>query len=344
MKTNNNCLLCEGKDVKLLTTKYKGYKSPDLFSIYHCPFCNTSYSIPRVDTNDIYQMIYKEGCKVPGYDRYWEYQKEVLKQEFPLEYLANADPVYWGIKDALKNKLKIPTDAKIIEIGCGLGYLTYSLQKSGFHSAFGLDISQEAVQKAKNTLGDYYICADLFEYVKTNKGSFDIVILTEVIEHVENPMEFISSLLLLLKDTGTIIMTTPNKSFFPDKAVWNTDLPPVHCWWFSEDSIHYMAKSLGLNCSFTDFTQYYKTHTKLLYNSDFCVQLAADHIFDEKGKLTQSIDGSLSSNYGILPKWIKKTKIYKVISRELYPRFSGKFIVSGTRTYSLCVLLTKKDR
>lgn len=341
MKTINNCLLCKGKDTKLVTTRYKGYKSPDYFSIYHCSFCNTDYSIPRVDSNDIYQMIYKEGCKVPGYDRYWTYQKEVLKQEFPLEYLANADPVYWGIKNALKNKIKAPADAKIIEIGCGLGYLTYSLQKSGYHATIGLDISEEAVQKAKNTLGDYYICADLYEYAKTNKGSFDIVILTEVIEHVENPLEFISLLVLLLNDTGTIIMTTPNKSFFPVKAIWKTELPPVHCWWFSEDSIRYIAKRLNMNCSFTDFTQYYKTHAKLLYNSDYCELLAADHIFDDNGKLTESINENPSVNYGILPKWIKKTRIYNFISREIYPILSGKFIVSGARTYSLCVLFTK---
>lgn len=49
------CLLC-GKDVKLQFRGLKGYKAPDLFDIYHCDHCNTSFSFPRVGTQGKYMI------------------------------------------------------------------------------------------------------------------------------------------------------------------------------------------------------------------------------------------------------------------------------------------------
>ena len=32
-------------------------------------------------------------------------------------------------------------------------------------------------------------------------------------------------------------LTTSNEDFFPPGTLWATDLPPIHFWWFSEESI-----------------------------------------------------------------------------------------------------------
>lgn len=158
----------------------------------------------------------------------------------------------------MKNK----QSTRIIEIGCGLGYLTYSLRKDNYN-IYGLDISQEAVNQANDNFGEYYICQDLFEYAKTNVNSYDVVILTEVIEHVETPIGFLETIMKILKPNGQIILTTPNKSLLPSDIVWDTDLPPVHCWWFSEESMVYIAKQLNANASFINFSKYYKRNYHL---------------------------------------------------------------------------------
>ena len=344
MKENSvACLLC-GKNTELKTTEQIGYQEPDMFKIYYCEHCDTSFSIPRIeDTSKIYDLIYNNsGKNVSAYDRYFRYSNSVLQKEKPLLWLANQEPAYWGVYRAISNISKEIGSTKILEIGSGLGYLTYALRKAGYNIT-GLDISQEAVNKANEKYGDYYICADVIEY-KRNPEKYDLLILTEVIEHLNEPMIFMQCLLSLLKEDGHIILTTPNKSFFPKDAIWINDLPPVHCWWFSENSFVEIANQLNCNASFVDYSPYYKNHTKELFDTKFSKVLASKAVFDTNGNILVQ-DTSDKRYYGILPLWIKKNKLYRYISRKFFPIiFRKRFIVSDKkRTSCLCAVLTKKN-
>jgi len=216
-----------------------------------------------VDSSAIYENIYKNGDKVPGYNRYWRYARTLNKIAEPLDYLARNDDDYWSVKKALEKHVENKKSAKILEIGSGLGYLTYSLIEAGYN-VIGLDVSQTAVDEAGSTFGDHYICKDLFEYSESNPESYDIVILTEVIEHVGKPLDFIDAIIKLLKPGGRAIITTPNKSFFPPEVIWASDLPPVHCWWLSEGSMNYIAKKLNLGIEFINFREYFKMNYRVV--------------------------------------------------------------------------------
>lgn len=338
MKENTLCLLC-GQNA-ILSTKQKGYQEPDVFDIYCCESCNTSFSLPRVNTSSIYQLIYESGEMVPGYDRYWKYQKEIRKENNPIEYLVDSEPCYWGVYQAMTTNLRLLKEAKILEVGSGLGYLTYSLYKAGYHSIKGLDISQEAVDKAIDVLGNYYVCADIYQYAEDNKAMFDAILLTEVIEHVENPLNFIEALCKLLKKGGSIIMTTPNKTFYPISYKWYTEAPPVHCWWFSEESFEYISKKQSLALEFIDFHQYYKDHIKILFDVKKHNNCSGSHRFDKNGKLIDIIENS-NSDFAVLPLWIKRSLFYKKVSRYIYPFFSKRYIVSNHRTNIICAIFTK---
>jgi SAM-dependent methyltransferase len=183
--------------------------------------------------------------------------RAIKNQPHPLQYLAESEEAYWAIRNALSQIATPKEKLKVMEVGCGLGYLTYALRQEGYDAA-GLDISQNAIDDAVKNFGNHYICADVTEYAVQHKASYDVVVLTEVIEHVEEPMTFLQSLTELLKEGGQIILTTPNKTIYPANIVWKTDLPPVHLWWFSEQSMHYIAGKLDMNVRFVDFSDYYK--------------------------------------------------------------------------------------
>lgn len=226
---SKECLLCHGKNLTIKTTNQKGYQKPQLFTIYHCEECNTSFSNPRVDATPIYDLIYERPEVIGGYARYERYQKEIKLQNDPLKWLTDQELIYCGPTYVVKDKINLPKESLILEVGSGLGYYSYALYKDGFINVLGLDISENAVENAKQIYGINYICEDVKDYAKRNIGVYDVIIMTEVIEHIENPLSFLESLSLLLKESGKIILTTPNRSFFPNNAIWNTDQPPVHC-------------------------------------------------------------------------------------------------------------------
>jgi 2-polyprenyl-3-methyl-5-hydroxy-6-metoxy-1,4-benzoquinol methylase len=125
------CLLC-GKEARCVEQSYPDYQEPDTFFIYNCAYCNTQFSYPRVEARYIYEMIYEKAETVPGYDRYYKYKNKVKTIENPLQYLAGTEEAYWVIDNALKPDIG-KKDLKILECGCGMGYLTYFLHKVGFN-------------------------------------------------------------------------------------------------------------------------------------------------------------------------------------------------------------------
>jgi SAM-dependent methyltransferase len=97
-----------------------------------------------------------------------------------------------------------------------------------------------------------------------NKGVYDVVIATEVIEHIHEPLEFLDTVLALLKPGGRAIITTPNRSLYPSETIWATDLPPVHVWWFSEDSLRYLAEKTGATINFINYSKFYNDNYKVV--------------------------------------------------------------------------------
>jgi 2-polyprenyl-3-methyl-5-hydroxy-6-metoxy-1,4-benzoquinol methylase len=329
------CLICNSK-ATLKHDKFQGYQEGTFFKIYFCDTCYTSFSIPKMNANAIYESIYKNGEKVPGYSRYWNYYKNIKAQNEPLDYLADSEEAYWAIKNTVKNLVNNKKDTKILELGSGLGYLTYALRQNGY-IANGLDISQEAVDKANAYFGDYYISADLFDYAKSHAETYDIVILTEVIEHIETPIDFIEAIKKVLKPNGKIILTTPNRTIMSPEIIWDSDLPPVHHWWFSETSISHMAKHLDLDINFVDFTKYYKKH-HTIYNSKK----------KKQNKLPEAIlDKNLQLAREAGPIKIKKEKlVYKIpMIKNIYLKLKtmdSDKILCSERGICLCAILTKK--
>jgi SAM-dependent methyltransferase len=340
-QSQTTCCLCS----EVATLKYKnypGYQIPSVFDIYSCPSCNTSFSMPRGETNDIYELIYKNGPEVRWYDRYWKNAEIVKTKDKPLNYLAESEDIYWSVKESLKQITKdCISSPKILEIGCGLGYLTYSLNKEGYNSQ-GLDISQEAVNRAMQNYGNHYICANLYEYAINHENEYDIIIFTEVIEHLNEINSFMESLKKLLKPNGKIILTTPNKSFYPSDVIWATDLPPVHCWWLSEDSINYIANHLDLSVSFLDFRKYYAKNPSWVDVKSIPLPITPP-VFDEEGNLIEKSIMPVKEN--LIKKHLGGIKIIRLFYMKIrywLIKNNSNFLLSGSRGPVLCAILQRK--
>jgi len=332
------CLLCESS-AELKHDKFPGYQKPDTFKIYYCSKCNTSFSQPRVEAKKTYEAIYNNGDSVPYYNRYWNYAKVIKNVNNPLEFLSNTEDTYWGVKEALNRIVKNKNDIKIIELGSGLGYLTYALRMDDYN-VIGLDISQTAVKNAVKNFGEFYICTDLFEYSSKNIEKFDIVILTEVIEHINMPVEFIRSILKILKKSGTIILTTPNKSFYPKKITWATELPPIHCWWFSEESFSYISKILNVTVSFIDFTNFYKNQYQMVDLKNISIN-TLEPTLDKNGSLIRKENNQNERSKITFRSLFSKLPYLKLLYRKLRKILNPEILECNKRGTVLCTLLQK---
>ena len=109
---------------------------------------------------------------------------------------------------------------KCLDVGCGGGILSERLARLGA-KVTGIDASENAIKIAnehatKSRLEINYKCMSTGDLLKSNKKNFnnyDIVIASEVIEHVNNRNLFLSDISNLCRSGGIIIFTTINKSF-----------------------------------------------------------------------------------------------------------------------------------
>ncbi|MDD5422477.1 MAG: class I SAM-dependent methyltransferase [Candidatus Omnitrophica bacterium] len=98
-----------------------------------------------------------------------------------------------------------------LDLGCGAGYGTRILSEK-FGSAVGVDISEDAVKKARSEY-ERNNC-DFLHYdgraLPFPENMFDTVVSFHVIEHVKDAKQFLSEACRVLKKGGTFIISTPN--------------------------------------------------------------------------------------------------------------------------------------
>lgn len=255
MMSDPLCPICKAPAGTVVFADFPGYVENSRYDIYECAGCNSQFiDISAVDTS-IYDTIY-EKHDAYGYERYYQYACEIKGKKNPLQYLAEMEGSYNPVFAYLQGKDCLD----ILEVGSGYGYLTYSLNAAG-HSAVGIEISARAVAFARQQFGDLFWQGDLKEYADEKK--YDLIIATELIEHLADPAEFIALCLEHLKADGAVLVTTPNKDYNRG-AVWQTDLPPVHTVWLSRQSFKAIADRESLAVSFLDCDYDAKSENRLI--------------------------------------------------------------------------------
>lgn len=246
----DTCVACGEQGFKTAPT-IEGYIEGNSYIVKVCNYCGTHMASPHQSDSQVYEWIYKNRRVAPGYARYAQFADEVLSVQNPLLFLAQKEEMYYGVANEIQRIAS--RNGKILDVGCGLGYFTYALNKAGY-SATGIDVSKEAISNAKEKYGNMFVCEDFFTYSPDEK--YDVICMLELIEHVDDPRAYIERACALLKPNGWIIVTTPNRSWFPKEDIWNTDLPPVHITWFSEKGMIKLLSSHGLIPQLFDYWKY----------------------------------------------------------------------------------------
>ncbi len=319
---NKICVICGVRDSSIIYNNYPGYIKGTFFEIYKCNFCGSHFISAERDIKYIYDIIYS-NTNTSGYDRYYNYANKVKNINNPLKYLAFQESNYYPVYSFIKNKEKL----KILEVGCGYGYLSYALHKAG-HEVTAIDIATGAINFAKQNFGNYFHQSNLEDFSKQNKDKFDLVIATEVIEHLESPNDFLMLSEKLLAPGGNILLTTPDKDFSDQNAIWQTDLPPVHLSWIGKKGMSELAKKNSMQIKFVDFSKYYsKQENRLVKYIVYRKERIEDPILNENGSAIERKPASLVHRF--VSRIVHKTPPIRFLSNVFYNFFNGAEITLG---------------
>ena len=105
-------------------------------------------------------------------------------------------------------------DAKLLDLGCGIG-LTLSILAQKFPNSVGCDIDKDMSRATNEVLREVGLKTPVIIYdgkkLPFKNNEFDIVASIEVIEHVQNPQQFLKEIFRVLKKDGVLHITTANK-------------------------------------------------------------------------------------------------------------------------------------
>ena len=100
-----------------------------------------------------------------------------------------------------------------LDIGCYTGYMTVMIAER-YKRVIGIDILAHNIEIAKSLFArpniEYLVMDALDIKLNFREGTFDCIILTEVLEHLPHPDLLIQACYGLLKRGGIMIVSTPN--------------------------------------------------------------------------------------------------------------------------------------
>jgi 2-polyprenyl-3-methyl-5-hydroxy-6-metoxy-1,4-benzoquinol methylase len=210
---------------------------------------------------ELYDSSYFEG---EGYEDYYDPRARRFESQLRLRWLLST-----GRPDTL------------LEAGSAGGFFIEAANKSGIE-ACGVEISASAAGYARGTLGvevrqGYFETSDFAE-------PFDVVCAFHVLEHVENPTEFLQAARDRLVPGGRLALEVPNISSAAAGRLglaWPHIQPEYHRWHFTPESLRRLIKDCGFEVVKADtiFSRFYWQTWARRRNarSLFIADLAASH-------------------------------------------------------------------
>lgn len=107
----------------------------------------------------------------------------------------------------------LPSDASLLEIGCGNGFLLEKIYDYGFHTVYGVEPSKDAIQNAPRHIRKN-ITRSLFKKELYPDSKFDVVFFFQTLDHIPNPTQFLSDCYDVLKPGGVVVSLHHNVEYW----------------------------------------------------------------------------------------------------------------------------------
>ena len=206
-------------------------------TILRCAACGLGRTeAPAFEPARYYTDDYFTGQHADGYADY-RGAEAVLRQEF-----ARTVEFIRARRDG----------GRLLEVGCAYGFF---LQEAKRHfDVAGIELAAEAAANARGA-GLNVLTGVADEPTLAGLGSFDAIVMLDVIEHLPDPRETVRLLGRHLAPGGIIVITTGDFGSPVARLCgrrWRLMTPPQHLWFFTPDSLSGLGRAAGLDCESVD--------------------------------------------------------------------------------------------
>jgi SAM-dependent methyltransferase len=229
----NYCPFCKDNSSKFwFLKKIKADSGHTPYEIYRCKSCSSAYVYP-LPTEEFLNIFYNElqplASITPG-----------NRIEDTIELIYSSEKSYpnttLDARRIIEKCKKYSSGSRFLDVGAGFGLFTREAIKLGFEctaieaSRNNCDIF-EAINgfKPNNQLLD-------FEFANSHQEKFDVVLLSQVLEHIPEPEHAVKLIQKILKKDGVCAVAVPHFGSFVSKFQGTKDMfitPPEHLNFFS---------------------------------------------------------------------------------------------------------------
>ena len=211
--------------------------SIDRYRLTQCDDCGLFMLNPQPSDEDI-NKIYGANYFIDIHNKAGQDHVEELKRATSINYLE------------LLKQYRGMGGGNLLEIGCGNGDLLAEAIKSGF-SVTGVEFSSHACEVARSKLNDSesVICGQI-DAISDQNEKYDVCILSDLIEHVRDPKQFLFKVHRLLKPNGIVFIATPTTDSWSARYLKDRwmEFKPEHLYYFSTANL----QSLLIQCGFCE--------------------------------------------------------------------------------------------
>ncbi|MCH9051420.1 MAG: class I SAM-dependent methyltransferase [Proteobacteria bacterium] len=237
------CILCSRSQFTLADSRVADfeYGSPGVHDYWACDGCGLVAIDPQPG-EDILAAAYP-----PDYHAYLP-SRSNLGRYFKMRYWRRKARAYARLIDA---------GGRILDVGCANGDFLAEMRRQGFTNLLGLDFSEEAVRRVRAR--DLEAVRGEVDTADLPDGAFDLIVMTNFIEHVPDPGATMVRCRALLRPGGYVVGETPNIAcwdyrFF--RRHWGGYHAPRHFFLFDPFTLARLGERAGLRaCSVRNMVQ-----------------------------------------------------------------------------------------
>lgn len=244
-KRLRSCPCCGDRNIE---TEYEGmydksYLKKGKFALYICKKCSLEFVNPVLSEKELGQYYPAEE-----YYSFYDYNKLALTYHKLSAIYHSGNRVISLLIAPFRSLLYtyyISPGKSVLEVGCGNGmkleiYRSYGLKTSGLEP-YGPELTEKEKRLGieRKGIGD----------ANYSEGSFDYIVLKEVLEHVPDQKKILEKCRFWLKRGGKLIITVPNTDSLWKKIYgrnWFGYDVPRHVYNYNPRNIAIMLKKAGL--------------------------------------------------------------------------------------------------